>query len=149
MMDEPKIIKAGRGVNLILNHYRYKKDGKYSAKQHWRCVVTGQGCRGRLHTIGEGDDLQVVHTAEHNHMADKEKAATVQTRPSYAPWLNNNQLFHYQSSTFLLHQDEKMIVFTTDTNLCILAAIGTTSSPWCTVYWLTSQGILAAPCISP
>ena len=69
-----------RGVNLVLGNYRYKKDGKYSAKQHWRCVVTRSGCRGQLHTIGEDDNIQVVHQVEHNHMADKEKTAMLQTK---------------------------------------------------------------------
>ena len=77
-MDQPQIVKVKRGVNLILGNYRYKKDGK--AKQHWRCVVTGSGCRGRLYTIGEDDNIEVVHQVEHNHMADKEKAATLQTK---------------------------------------------------------------------
>ena len=33
-MDQPQIVKVKRGVNLVLGNYRYKKDGKYSAKQH-------------------------------------------------------------------------------------------------------------------
>ena len=64
---KPKIVKFKRGVNLIVGLYRFKKDGKYKEKQHWRCTIVGQGCRGRVHTVGEGDELQVVHRTEHNH----------------------------------------------------------------------------------
>ena len=47
----PQIVKFKRGVNLILGQYRYKKDGKYKEKQHWRCTIVGQGCRGRTDQI--------------------------------------------------------------------------------------------------
>ena len=46
-------------------------------KQHWRCTIVGQGCRGRVHTVGEGDELQVVHRTEHNHMPDEEATAGI------------------------------------------------------------------------
>ena len=57
--------------------YRYKKDGKYKEKQHWRCTIVGQGCRGRLHTTGDGENLEVVHQVEHNHMPDENATAGI------------------------------------------------------------------------
>ena len=62
-------MKVKRGVNLILGDYRYKKDGKHGGKQHWRYVVTGQGCKGRLHTniFEEGDEISILHQTGHHH----------------------------------------------------------------------------------
>ena len=79
---DPKIVKVKRGVNLIIGDYRYKKDGKHGGKQHWRCVVTGQGCKGRLHTniFEEGEEISILHQVAHNHMADKEKTASIVTK---------------------------------------------------------------------
>ena len=78
---DPKIVKVKRGVNLIFGNYRYmyKKDGKHGRKQHWRCVVTVQG---PLHTniFKEGEEISILHQVGHNHMADKEKTASIITK---------------------------------------------------------------------
>ena len=70
-------MKFKRGVNLILGQYRYKKDGKYKEKLHWRCTILGQGCRGRLHTTRDGENLEVVHQVEHNHRPDENATAGI------------------------------------------------------------------------
>ena len=52
--QRPRLVKFKRGFNLIVGLYRYKKDGKHKDKQHSRCTPVGRGCRGRVHTTGEG-----------------------------------------------------------------------------------------------
>ena len=69
--DVPMIVRKGRGVNLVYKRYCHKKDKARGDKQHWRCVQTG--CRGRVHTTGEGDNLAAVHFVDHNHIPDEEK----------------------------------------------------------------------------
>ena len=103
----PQIVKFKRGVNLILGQYRYKKDGKYKEKQHWRCTIVGQGCRGRLHTTGDGENLEVVHQVEHNHMPD------IDLSGDYSLTLDQQQ--------FLLHQDANILIFATEPNLRLLS----------------------------
>ena len=75
--QRPRLVKFKRGFNLIVGLYRYKKDGKHKDKQHWRCTPVGRGCRGRVHTTGEGDNIRVVHITEHNHPPDEEATAGI------------------------------------------------------------------------
>ena len=168
---DPKIVKVKRGVNLIIGDYRYKKDGKHGGKQHWRCVVTGQGCKGRLHTniFEEGEEISILHQVAHNHMADKEKTASIITKARLCemaeeqpviplPELYRNlmveaprqscrtQMYRRRrqnlpplpesiqdiafegewtttlsGETFLLHKDDKSLIFTTEQNLRLLS----------------------------
>ena len=67
--DMAKVIKFGKGVNLVLNDYRYKKDCKCGSK-HWRCVMVRQGCKARLHTVGDEDNIDVINQTPHDHLAD-------------------------------------------------------------------------------
>ena len=69
------IVKVKKGVNLVIGSYRLKKDRKYGEKQHWRCVDGVKGCKARMHTVGEGDDLTIVDEVDHNHIPDEEKIA--------------------------------------------------------------------------
>ena len=173
-------MKVKRGVNLIIGDYRYKKDGKHGGKQHWRCVVTGQGCKGRLHTniFEEGEEISILHQVAHNHMADKEKTASIVTKARLCemaeeqpviplPELYRNlmveaprqedivppafescrtQMYRRRrqnlpplpesiqdialegewtttlsGETFLLHKDDKSLIFTTEQNLRLLS----------------------------
>ena len=41
-----QIIPFLHGVNLVYEHYLYKKDRVYAGRQHWRCVTTG--CPGHV-----------------------------------------------------------------------------------------------------
>ena len=43
-----QIIPFLHGVNLVYEHYLYKKDHVYAGRQHWRCVTTG--CPGHVKT---------------------------------------------------------------------------------------------------
>ena len=95
----PQIVKFKRGVNLILGQYRYKKDGKYKEKQHWRCTIVGQGCRGRLHTTGDGENLEVVHQVEHNHMPDENATAGIILKATFEQCRNNLHGRHIQGIT--------------------------------------------------
>ena len=69
-----QMIRFKRGVNLVFNKFRYKKDRVVNDKQYWRCNL-GNGCRGRVHTTGEGNSMQVVHQVEHNHLPDEAQLA--------------------------------------------------------------------------
>ena len=43
IMDEAKIVKKGRGVNLIYLNYCFKKDRLTDQKQTWKCCSTFNG----------------------------------------------------------------------------------------------------------
>ena len=73
--QRPRLVKFKRGFNLIVGLYRYKKDGKHKDKQPWRCTQVGTGCRGRVHTTGEGVNMIVVHSTEHNQPPDEKATA--------------------------------------------------------------------------
>ena len=70
---DARIVKVKKGVNLVIGSYRFKKDRKYGEKQHWLCVGVVKGCKARMHTVDEGDDLTIVDQVNHNHIPDEEK----------------------------------------------------------------------------
>ena len=71
-MDQPTIVKKGRGVNLIHRGYRYSKDKKsQTGVQYWKC--TTRNCSGRAHTT-DTDQLLVIKLQPHDHEPDQEAA---------------------------------------------------------------------------
>ena len=61
------IINQKNGKLLNFNSFLYKKERENENKIIWKCVeYNSKKCRGRLHSSG----LSVVHTTEHNHVAD-------------------------------------------------------------------------------
>ena len=64
-----ELVKSGRGTNLIVRGYSFRKDRRYPAKQHWRCTVPG--CPGRAHTDFT-DPPTVLRETDHNHIPDEE-----------------------------------------------------------------------------
>ena len=78
---EATVVKKGRGVNLIYQGYRHKKDRPLSGKQLWRCVQTG--CSARIHTepsCEPGSTPQVLHFVGHNHIPDSEAVMAVRVK---------------------------------------------------------------------
>ena len=221
--------KVKKGVNLVIGSYRFQKDRKYGEKQHWRCVDGVKGCKARMHTVGEGDDLTMIHQVDHNHIPDEEKTANIITKAELSrkaqdkPVLSLQQIYREHmadtlltddilspgyhgcrsqmqrarrqhqaalpkdrhsvdlsgawsltnaNQSFILYQDNYMLIFTTDENLKILAASDTmyidgafksfphlyqriyslhgsyraTLSPWSTLYWAPSLDNLTTPC---
>ena len=81
MSTDCRLVKKGRGVNLIVQNYRLKKDRTHASKQYWRCVLTG--CPARVHTTGEVGDLSVVlQKGEHNHIPDEEVLVAMDMKQS-------------------------------------------------------------------
>ena len=67
-MNEPMIVKKGKGVNFLHNGYRYSKDRKNAAGiQYWKCTV--RSCSGRAHST-DTDGLQVLKATDHDHDHD-------------------------------------------------------------------------------
>ena len=67
-MNEPTIVKKGKGVNLRYNGYRYSKDRKNAAGiQYWK--PTFRSCSGRAHST-DTDGLQVLKATDHDHEPD-------------------------------------------------------------------------------
>ena len=62
-----RIVNVKKGVNLVIVSYRLKIYRKYGVKQRWCCVDVVKGCI-RMHTVGEGDDLTIVHQVDHNQI---------------------------------------------------------------------------------
>ena len=63
------IINQKNGKLLNFNSFLYKKERERENENKiiWKCVeYNSKKCRGRLHSSG----LSVVHTTEHNHVAD-------------------------------------------------------------------------------
>lgn len=78
---EAEIVKRHRGLNLIYNNYRHKKDRLHGTKLHWRCVL--KGCPARVQTEGSveiGDHPTVVFFSEHSHMPDTEEIVSVKVK---------------------------------------------------------------------
>lgn len=77
-MNEPTIVKKGKGVNLLHNGYRYSKDRKNAAGiQHWKCTV--RSCSGRAHST-ETDGLQVLKSTDHDHEPDYESTLSAKMK---------------------------------------------------------------------
>ena len=76
-MDEPRIIKKSRGVNLIYQGYQYCKDKTApNGKTYWRCTKRPRGsCSARVHTTGDEQHIRVVHSIPHDHEPDIESVA--------------------------------------------------------------------------
>ena len=76
-MDEPRIIKKSRGVNLIYQGYQYCKDKTApNGKTYWRCTKRPRGsCSARVHTTGDEEHIRVVHSIPHDHEPDIESVA--------------------------------------------------------------------------
>ena len=91
MSTECRILKKGRGVNLIVEHFRFKKDRKCASKQYWRCVV--HGCPARVHTTGEADATSVVlEKGEHNHIPDEEMLASLDIKKALCDSARSDKL---------------------------------------------------------
>ena len=75
---EARIIKKGRGTNLIHLGYMYSRDRPGpDGKIYWRCTKKPRGsCNARAHTKGEGYELRVIHQTDHTHEPDEEAVAT-------------------------------------------------------------------------
>ena len=61
-----------------MNDYRYKKDRKCGSK-HWRCVMVRQGCKARIHTVGDEENIDVIHQTSHDQLADGDSTCSVVT----------------------------------------------------------------------
>ena len=72
-----ELVKSGRGTNLLVRGYSFRKDRRYPAKQHWRCTVPG--CPGRAHTDFT-DPPTVLRETDHNHIPDEEAILRKRTK---------------------------------------------------------------------
>ena len=82
---EARIIKKGRGTNLIHLGYMYSRDRPGpDGKIYWRCTKKPRGsCNARAHTKGEGDELRVIHQTDHTHEPDEEAVATATIKADF------------------------------------------------------------------
>ena len=87
--EKPTIVKKGRGVNLIYRGHCHKKDRVSAGKQLWRCVKA-KGCTGRAHTIGDGENLDVVHFVDKSHPPDEEKAFAAAAKSTLCDLVHGN-----------------------------------------------------------
>ena len=88
-LEIPRIVKKGRGYNLLYRGFSYRKDGKSKdgIKQYWRCIQR-DGCNGRAHTTGLDDTLLVVFTNEqHEHLPSEELATKSTMKADCVKWL--------------------------------------------------------------
>ena len=77
-MNEPTIVKKGKGVNLRYNGYRYTKDRKNAAGiQYWK--PTFRSCSGRAHST-DTDGLQVLKATDHDHEPDYESTLSAKMK---------------------------------------------------------------------
>ena len=63
-----QIVQSGKGTNLQLNTYLYRRDKRFATKQHWRCTV--RGCWARVHA----DPPVILKESAHSHPPDDELA---------------------------------------------------------------------------
>ena len=68
-----QILQSGKGTNLLLNGYLYRRDKRFAAKQHWRCTV--RGCGARVHA-DYADPPIILKETGHSHPPDDELACS-------------------------------------------------------------------------
>ena len=64
-----QILQSGKGTNLLLNGYLYRRDKRFAAKQHWRCTV--RGCGARVHA-DYADPPIILKETGHSHPPDND-----------------------------------------------------------------------------
>ena len=70
------ILQSGKGTNLLLNAYLYRRDKQFVAKQHWHCTV--RGCGAREHA-DYADPPVTLKESAHSHPPDDELACSKKT----------------------------------------------------------------------
>ena len=91
-LDVATIIKKGRGVNLLYKGCTHRKDGSSGGKQYWRCTER-TGCKGRVHTSTDTEDVRVLMYTDHDsHLPDETKIVAVTAKAKLCDLACNNPL---------------------------------------------------------
>ena len=93
-LEVATIVKKGRTVNLLYKGYIYtqRKDGPSGGKQYWRCTER-TGCKGRVHTSTDTEDVRVLMYTDHDsHLPDETKIVAVTAKAKLCDLGCNNPL---------------------------------------------------------
>ena len=102
-LDVTTIVKKGCGVNLLYKGYTHRKDGSSGGKQYWRCTEQ-TGCKGRVHTSTDTEDVRVFMYTDHDsHLPDETKIVAVTAKAKLCDLACNNPLKPLKQTIQRLH----------------------------------------------